>query len=1301
MARKQTSASSYATTQTKTPISAASYTSSTPDSATRRPPGRGDDGKDDDRHSQPFLYSTARPPTGYSEVVESPLSTDLPSSSRPTWAKSTKRFSPPVIPRSEHGGAVQARVVSDRKNTSTSQLIPESRGNTSPPNPFRDDVDNIEDEYLEESLDDGLVNRVSHANTGSYRDRKRKEGAVDGAYTGDLYQRSDWAQSARASQLPTAWSRSFYAGKTPRIAGAGSEGDWAGGVNSKPGWNRSQKEYDVPPLPSPYGNDNVNSRKQTQHERKRGPTRNFSRKHTNVNANAQTHTPKHVQYAYEQDAIMDSPAEITPGLKKIGLAAGGGRRTPKSALRQGQENGPGPMAKAAAFSGTAAVEGSGFPASDARLSSETGRDGHRSQSTLPSVLDLDHLTPHRPKPNATLNPRGDTFPSHGHSRAPSPWASPTPSPAHFTGQIRAPSPSRSILPAPSSGYLLPPGPAQSQSPSTVVRPDRDPFADPYLHPYAQTQNHALAPALDFSKPRFLSTEDQSKLGRMSVAPPPAGGIVPNANANIQHQPQARNQNQPQPPGSRALLSPAAQNKLGRMSVAPARYTLPPQRKQVRLARESALGLGGGNGGVGNGNGDRTAANETGGMPGIPGVPPRGDSRRGQVPTRSDQKPETHKRSTSSAAGPSGVLQRLGRSSAGRWYLTWRPFISPCLSLLCALLLTVCHGVSDSSFGGFLVVGKGVFGVSRGGGVPIILGVWGWCQNGVNDPQCALYRSGDFANDDATFTIPQNSTLGNLSLFLTALTVLCWLLAAFKTITAFLHFYLFFALSFPFSHLVTTCSGDGRPDRVKLKPQSRNAHSPAIDVDDYGDGDGGDESEGVDSVMVEVEMRVKCQRVPYEGYEWVWWAWWAHRRSPVGPLFGLSTGALGLGTFALTCMLKKDIINATASQEVFMGHGAYIPLLTVVLTLDTFLLSIIYVSNLKRNFATLTNPPDPSPTVLLLPPSDARQMQHVRPHTNASSIFVPRDAGGVDPQFLTNTRDTYLHPNSAAMPTQGTVQHHNNIGFNAGTSMGLGAGMPGGRSGDGDTEQYGQIGLDEETIRWLAAYPTDEELVPLINSLRAKRKPNPKGSGTSSADEGESDFILSDVGLLYLRPSASSTTSTEEDYEGQALLVPPRGVIRLELLEDAHLDSVDTLIQEDGVGGEDGSAHNSVEVMMSVLGKTFWWNDMFLDVEDYIASCKICRERREEDRLKEKYEYERKRQSRGTRAKARAGAGAGVVNESEVPWTGIITASDISAGPGEKAASGGHGPVPRQNRSQSQMAADMAIAMRKAQEDAEM
>lgn len=172
-------------------------------------------------------------------------------------------------------------------------------------------------------------------------------------------------------------------------------------------------------------------------------------------------------------------------------------------------------------------------------------------------------------------------------------------------------------------------------------------------------------------------------------------------------------------------------------------------------------------------------------------------------------------------------------------------------------------------------------------------------------------------------------------------------------------------------------------------------------------------------------------------------------------------------------------------------------------------------------------------------------------------------------------------------------------------------------------------LDEETRRWLIAYPADEELVSLIADLRTG---------------GENDdFILSDQGLLYVRPGDDEP----------ALLVPPKGEIRAEILEDAHHEP-----DENG-----NSAHGDKREMMEILGETFWWMSMEEDVEAYIERCVGCA-------------YDR-----GGVAGI-AGLKAGMT---PVPFTGITgwtAGMTEGGGPGDSA-----------------MAAEMAFAMRKAEEEA--
>lgn len=173
-------------------------------------------------------------------------------------------------------------------------------------------------------------------------------------------------------------------------------------------------------------------------------------------------------------------------------------------------------------------------------------------------------------------------------------------------------------------------------------------------------------------------------------------------------------------------------------------------------------------------------------------------------------------------------------------------------------------------------------------------------------------------------------------------------------------------------------------------------------------------------------------------------------------------------------------------------------------------------------------------------------------------------------------------------------------------------------------------LDPETVRWLAAYPLDPDLVSLIADLRAG---------------GESeDFVLSDVGLLYLRP---------ETEEGDALLVPPAGQIRGELLQDAHFEVLEG-------GDEGGSAHWGPETMLAKMGETFWWPGIEEDCRELVEGCARCR-------------------------------GDGQIRDVEpkpgltpLPFTGMKTDGAMTA---------------MMTHGESAMAADMAFAMRKAEDDA--
>lgn len=132
-----------------------------------------------------------------------------------------------------------------------------------------------------------------------------------------------------------------------------------------------------------------------------------------------------------------------------------------------------------------------------------------------------------------------------------------------------------------------------------------------------------------------------------------------------------------------LLTPEAHQKLGRMSVATARYTIPPQRNPGKV-----LGL------------------------------------------------PFHNSRWLKCDDDNGLPPLLSLSAPRRFYLTYRVFILPLLTLTCALILTMCNTTSSSSLSGFVKIGNGVFQGAQGGsgtgtGDGAALGVWGWCVLGVD------------------------------------------------------------------------------------------------------------------------------------------------------------------------------------------------------------------------------------------------------------------------------------------------------------------------------------------------------------------------------------------------------------------------------------------------------------------------------------------------------------------------------------------------------------------------------------------
>ena len=232
----------------------------------------------------------------------------------------------------------------------------------------------------------------------------------------------------------------------------------------------------------------------------------------------------------------------------------------------------------------------------------------------------------------------------------------------------------------------------------------------------------------------------------------------------------------------------------------------------------------------------------------------------------------------------------------------------------------------------------------------------------------------------------------------------------------------------------------------------------------------------------------------------------------------------------------------------------------------------------KSWSTFLHPPDPSPAAIMLPPN-SRQIQHIRPTTGRSSFYAaPR----------------------ATLPPDLTIH-----------------------------EKEGE--MDEETRRWLAAFPADQDLVPLIARIRGGHQ--------------EENFILSEVGLLYLKAEGDEPP----------LLVPPAGEIRWELLEDAHYPLVEP-------GGNEKTAdrgHQGVEDMLAEMSETFWWLGMEEDIEEFVKHCEAC-------------------------ARAKIDLKPGMT---AVPFTGITDWTE----PGK---AGGR------NVEESAMAAEMAYAMRKADEEAD-
>lgn len=205
-------------------------------------------------------------------------------------------------------------------------------------------------------------------------------------------------------------------------------------------------------------------------------------------------------------------------------------------------------------------------------------------------------------------------------------------------------------------------------------------------------------------------------------------------------------------------------------------------------------------------------------------------------------------------------------------------------------------------------------------------------------------------------------------------------------------------------------------------------------------------------------------------------------------------------------------------------------------------------------------------------------------------------------------------------------------------------MPGTGTGTGTTPGGGVV--DEETQRWLSEYPHDPELVPLMNGL-----------AQGVADD---EFVLSEVGLLYFRPDESDPT-------GAALLVPPNGLIRLEILGDSHID-IDAQAQG-------RHRHRDYEEMLNELENVFWWVGMEQDIESHLAQCQLCHQAQAEP------QPQQHQSERGIVGWKSDNDGSKSTYTGITGWTGEDTQEVDDDDDGN-------------------MAVEMAVAMRKANEDAQ-
>ena len=142
-------------------------------------------------------------------------------------------------------------------------------------------------------------------------------------------------------------------------------------------------------------------------------------------------------------------------------------------------------------------------------------------------------------------------------------------------------------------------------------------------------------------------------------------------------------------GDAKLMTPGAHQKLGRMSTATARYSLSPEKKHK--ARNS-------------------------------------DS----IPSSEDDRSDSRLRGAMPVQVAAGAVSKWRQQVVVRFYLTWRPFISAGLCLICALLMTIALQNSSNKINAVVKVQQGTFNISAAGPQAAGLGVNGWCQLGGSE-----------------------------------------------------------------------------------------------------------------------------------------------------------------------------------------------------------------------------------------------------------------------------------------------------------------------------------------------------------------------------------------------------------------------------------------------------------------------------------------------------------------------------------------------------------------------------------------